>query len=84
MDVKHTFLNGLIQEEVYVEQPSGFDSNFFSHHVFKLYKAVYGLKQAPRAWYECISSFIVNNGFEKGIMDTTLFHKNYDSQFILV
>ena len=56
----------------------------FPHHVFKLYKALYGLKQAPRAWYERLSSFLVNNGVERGKLDTTLFRKNYDSQFILV
>ena len=49
MDVKSAFLNGLIQEEVYVEQPPGFESNIFAHHVFKLCKTLYGLKQAPKA-----------------------------------
>ena len=83
MDIKRTYLNGVIQE-VYVEQPPGFKSNTFPHHVFKLYKALYGLKQAPRAWYECLSSFLLNNSFERGKMDATLFQKNYDSQFILV
>ena len=52
MDVKSSFLNGFITEEVYVEQPPGFENHEFSNHVFKLSKALYGLKQAPRAWYE--------------------------------
>jgi len=82
MDVKSAFLNGLIQEEVYVEQPPWFESKTFPHHVFKLYKALYGLKKASRAWYEHISLFLVNNGFERGKMDTTLFRKNYVSKFI--
>ena len=49
MDVKSAFLNGLIQEEVYVEQPLGFESETLPHYVFKLNKALYGFKQAPRA-----------------------------------
>ena len=83
MDVS-AFLHGLIQEEVYVEQPPGFESNTFAHHVFKLYKSLCGLKKASRAWYEDLSSFLVNNGFENGKVNITLFHKNYDSQIILV
>ena len=84
MHVKRAFLNGVIQEEVYVEQPPRFESNTFPHHVFKLYKALYGRKHTPRAWYEHFSSVLVKNDFERGKVDTTLFCKNYDSQFILV
>ena len=50
-DVKSTFLNGFFEEEVYVEQPPGFESFDFPNHVFKLSKALYSLKQAPRDWY---------------------------------
>jgi hypothetical protein len=57
MDVKSTFLNDPIKEEVYVEQPSGFKSEEHPNHVYKLHKTLYGLKQASRAWYECLRFF---------------------------
>jgi hypothetical protein len=59
MDVKSAFLNGPISEEVYVEQPPGFEDPQFPNHVYKLHKALYGLKQAPRAWYECLKEFLL-------------------------
>jgi hypothetical protein len=73
MDVKSAFLNGPLQEEVYVEQPPGFEDSKFPNHVYKLHKALYGLKQAPRAWYECLKDFLLKNGFEIGKADSTLF-----------
>jgi hypothetical protein len=73
MDVKSVFLNGPLQEEVYVDQPSGFEDPNFPNHVYKLHKALYGLKQAPRAWYECFKDFLLKNGFEICNADFTLF-----------
>src|SRR5262249_13031391 len=84
MDVKRAFLNGFIKEEVYVEQPPGFEDNEFPNHVYKLNKALYGLKQAPRAWYERLSSFLMNNGFSRGKIDTTLFIKTQHSKILIV
>jgi hypothetical protein len=55
MDVKSAFLNGIIKEEVYVEQPPGFESDEYPNHVDKLHKTFYGLKQALRVWYECVT-----------------------------
>jgi hypothetical protein len=75
MDVKSAFLNGLIKEEVYVEQPPGFEDSEYPNHVYKLSKALYGLKQAPRAWYECLRDFLITNGFKVGKADPTLFTK---------
>jgi hypothetical protein len=75
MDVKSAFLNGPIKEEVYVEQPPGFEDSEYPNHVYKLSKALYGLKQAPRAWYECLRDFIITNGFKVGKADPTLFTK---------
>jgi hypothetical protein len=75
MDVKSAFLNGPIKEEVYVEQPPGFEDSEYPNHVYKLSKALYGLKQAPRAWYECMRDFLITNGFKVGKADPTLFTK---------
>jgi hypothetical protein len=66
MDVKSAFLNGFLEEEVYVRQPPGFVSVEFSHRVYKLRKALYGLKQAPRAWYGRLRGFLFSKGFEMG------------------
>ncbi|WVZ57844.1 hypothetical protein U9M48_008182 [Paspalum notatum var. saurae] len=62
MDVKSAFLNGFIEEEVYVRQPPGFESARFPDRVYKLRKALYGLKQAPRAWYARLKSFLLKSG----------------------
>ena len=59
MDIKSAFLNGYIKEEVYVEQPPGFEDHKYPDHVFKLTKVLYDLKQALRAWYERLSSFLL-------------------------
>jgi hypothetical protein len=79
MDVKSAFLNGPIKEEVYVEQPPGFEDSEYPNHVYKLSKALYGLKQAPRAWYECLRDFLITNGFKVGKADPTLFAKTLDN-----
>jgi hypothetical protein len=76
MDVKSAFLNRPIKEEVYVEQPPGFEDYRYPDHVYKLSKAVYGLKQAPRARYECLRDFLISNAFKVGKADPTLFTKN--------
>ncbi|GKD51838.1 retrovirus-related pol polyprotein from transposon TNT 1-94 [Tanacetum coccineum] len=75
MDVKTAFLNGILKEEVYVGQPPGFVSKQYPDHVYALDKALYGLKQAPRAWYDVLSKFLIDSGFQKGSIDTTLFIK---------
>nr|CAN71245.1 hypothetical protein VITISV_011091 [Vitis vinifera] len=84
MDVKSAFLNGFINEEVYVEQPPGFQSFNFPNHVFKLKKTLYGLKQSPRAWYERLSKFLLKKGFKMGKIDTTLFIKTKENDMLLV
>nr|GFC72582.1 retrovirus-related Pol polyprotein from transposon TNT 1-94 [Tanacetum cinerariifolium] len=63
MDVKTSFLNGILKEEVYVGQPPGFVSKQYPDHVYALNKALYGLKQAPQAWYDVLLKFLIDSGF---------------------
>ncbi|GJY30818.1 retrovirus-related pol polyprotein from transposon TNT 1-94 [Tanacetum coccineum] len=65
MDIKTEFLNGLLKEEVFVCQPDRFVDPDFPNHVYSLKKAIYGLKQAPRAWYDKLSSFLIEHHFTK-------------------
>ena len=75
MDVKCAFLNGYIMEEVYVQQPLGFENNLYPNHVFKLQKTLYGLKQALKSWYKCLRKFLIKKVFRRGKVDTTVFIK---------
>nr|GEV30589.1 hypothetical protein [Tanacetum cinerariifolium] len=75
MDVKSAFLYGTIKEEVYVCQPSGFEDPDYPDKVYKVVKALYGLHQAPRAWYETLANYLLENHFQKGKIDQTLFIK---------
>ena len=86
MDVKSAFLNGYIEEEVYVKQPPGFEHPKFPDRVFKLQKALYGLKQAPRAWYARLKTFLLENGFKMGSVDKTLFllRQGHDSLIVQI
>ncbi|GJU67471.1 putative ribonuclease H-like domain-containing protein [Tanacetum coccineum] len=84
MDVKSAFLYGTIEEEVYVHQPLGFVDPAHPNKVYKVIKALYGLHQAPRAWYETLSSFLMENGFRRGTIDKTLFIKKNKSDIMLV
>eukprot|EP00253_Pinus_taeda_P034948 PITA_34948 len=74
MDVKTTFLNGKIEEEVYIEQPEGFETFDCELHVYRLKRALYGLKQAPYAWYTKIDSYFTGLGFTKSEVDVNLYH----------
>ncbi|GJY96601.1 retrovirus-related pol polyprotein from transposon TNT 1-94 [Tanacetum coccineum] len=84
MDVKSAFLYGTIEEEVYVCQPPGFEDPQFPDKVYKVEKALYGLHQAPRAWYETLSTYLLENGFRRGIIDKTLFIKKDKGDILLV
>ena len=69
MDAKSAFLNEILHEEVFVEQLKGFQDPHFPNHVLRLKKALYGLKQAPRAWYDCLTSYLLDHGFKRGQAD---------------
>ncbi|KAJ9552760.1 hypothetical protein OSB04_016805 [Centaurea solstitialis] len=84
MDVKCAFLNGVLQEEVYVEQPEGFVDPRYPNHVYVLDKVLYGLKQAPRAWYETLTDYLLGVGYKKGTIDPTLFLRRSGSDLIIV
>nr|GEW26978.1 retrovirus-related Pol polyprotein from transposon TNT 1-94 [Tanacetum cinerariifolium] len=84
MDVKTTFLNGELKEEVYVSQPEGFVDQDNPSHVYKLKKYLYGLKQAPRVWYDMLSSFLISQHFSKGVLDPTLFTRKAGNNLLLV
>ncbi|GJQ95163.1 retrovirus-related pol polyprotein from transposon TNT 1-94 [Tanacetum coccineum] len=84
MDVKSAFLYGKIEEEVYVCQPPGFEDPDFPNRVYKVEKALYGLHQAPRAWYETLSTYLLDNGFQRGKIDKTLFIRRDKGDILLV
>ncbi|GJS70450.1 retrovirus-related pol polyprotein from transposon TNT 1-94 [Tanacetum coccineum] len=84
MDVKSAFLNGFINEEVYVAQPPGFIDFAKPNYVYRLKKALYGLKQAPKAWYDRLKAFLIKHDYSMGMVDNTLFTKKKDSNLIIV
>nr|GEV39092.1 retrovirus-related Pol polyprotein from transposon TNT 1-94 [Tanacetum cinerariifolium] len=84
MDVKTTFLNCELKEEVYVSQPEGFIDPDHPTHVYCLKKALYGLKQALQAWYDTMSRFLLDNQFSKGAVDLTLFTQKAGKHILLV
>nr|GEY86177.1 hypothetical protein [Tanacetum cinerariifolium] len=84
MDVKSVFLYGTIKEEVYVCQPPGFEDLDYLDKVYEVVKALYGLHQAPRAWYETLANYLLENGFQRGKIDQTLFIKRQKDDILLV
>src|SRR5713226_1386284 len=84
MDVKIAFLNDVIEEEVYIEKPQGFEVEDRRTHVCKLKKALYVLKQAPRAWYERIDSFLTSMGFTKSKVDPNLYLKVVEDEHVIL
>eukprot|EP00253_Pinus_taeda_P007023 PITA_07023 len=84
MDVKSAFLNGVLNEEVYIEQPLGYERKGQEHKVCRLKKALYGLKQAPRAWYSRIDFYLLENEFDKCEGEPTIYIKEKDGKILIV
>jgi hypothetical protein len=83
MDVKSAFLNGFINELVYVEQPPGLEDPRYPNHAYRMYKALYGLKQALRAWYERLRDFLIEKGFKTETVNTILFTKKHNGDIFI-
>jgi hypothetical protein len=84
MDVKSVFLNGVIQEEMFVRQPPDFENPRYPNRVYKVSNALYGLKKAPRAWYARLKTFLLDHGYVMGSVDKTPFTLKHDNDFLLV
>nr|GEV65774.1 hypothetical protein [Tanacetum cinerariifolium] len=84
MVMKTAFLHGSLKEDMYVCQPEGFIDVDHPSHFFKLKKALYGLKQASRAWFDELSTFLLQNGFSKGIIDPMLFTRRFDKDILVI
>ena len=84
MDVKFAFLNGKLEEEVYIEQPKGFLLLENRNYVCKLKKVLYGLKQAPRAWFSRLDNYLKHQGFKRGATESNFYLKFEDKNMIIV
>ena len=84
MDVKTAFLNGVVEEEVYIEKPLSFETRDRESHVCSSKKSLYGLKQAPRTWYSRIDRFLYNLGFTKSKADSNLYYKDEEGNPLIL
>ncbi len=84
MDVKTAFLNGDLEEDIYMVQPEGFVHQGKENYVCKLKKSLYGLKQSPRAWYQKIDTFLVESGFTRSIADHSLYFMQEGQHVVIV
>ncbi|KAG8479167.1 hypothetical protein CXB51_029021 [Gossypium anomalum] len=84
LDVKSAFLNGFLEEEIYIDQPQGFVVSGKEQMVYRLKKALYGLQQAPRAWYAQIDSYLISLGFNRSVNEPTLYVKKNEAEIQLI
>ena len=84
MDIKIAFLNGTIEEEVYIEYPKGFETFDCDSHVCQIKRVFYGLKQAPRAWYTRIDNYFTRLGFKKSEVDANMYHIVVEGKLLII
>ena len=84
MDEQTAFLNGELQEKIYMTQPEGFVENGKEHLVCKLNKSLYGLKRASRGWFKTMDVFLKDNGYEQSMSDNCLYIKRVGEEFIVI
>ena len=84
MDAKFSFLNGVLQEEVYIDQPQGYVKKNEENKVYRLKKALYGLKQALRAWYSRIDNYFKKMGFKRCPFENTLYIKENKGNILII
>ena len=82
--MKIAFLNGVVEEEVYVEQLLGFKTHDRKTHVCRLKKTLYGLKQAPKTWFGRINNFLMSLGFTKSKVDSNFYYKVVDGDQVIL
>ena len=83
IDVKSAFLNDILHEEAFIEQPKEFEDPYFPNHVYKLNKALYRLKQVPRAWYKRLTNFLIEKCYKRGGVDKTFIIIHFDTFTII-
>ena len=84
LDVKTAFLHGDLQEEIYMEQPEGFEEKGKEKLVCKLKKSLYGLKQAPRQWYHKFDSFMTSNGYKRTVADPCVYFRKFPGDIFII
>lgn len=82
MDVNTAFLNGTLEEEIFMKEPEGFVDYKNPSYICKLEKSIYGLKQAPKAWYKVVSQVLSNMNFMKSLADNGIFVGNHRGHYI--
>lgn len=84
LDINNAFLNGILEDNIFMSQPAGFVDTHYPEHVCKLKKSLYGLRQAPRAWYDTLKGFLVDLGFKRCTSDFSLFFKSSSTGLLLI